>query len=313
MSLKKTLAIILAISALGGLSACDSKEKESSDEETTIEETVIQETAIETEELAETTIEKSEELNKEITFNNISYCVRQNWNVQDKDEYDIIILSDGSGISVIHLADEDGVSDSDVLYLVESLIEKGDLNENYDFGKIDGQNAVIAYGKENNSTEYYFTNGSEIYTISFMGDKDSHALKYKDNFLNNIKISSKSAEYQNEVSKADSEQNQSKTEVPKEYTNALTKAKSYSENMHMSKAAIHDQLTSEYGEGFSEEAADYAMENLNADYKENALYKAKSYQDNMAMSPSAIYDQLISEYGEQFTEEEAQYAIDNLN
>lgn len=110
-----------------------------------------------------------------------------------------------------------------------------------------------------------------------------------------------------------SEKSESDKTVPKEYTNALKKAKSYSDNMYMSKAAIHDQLTSEYGEGFSEEAADYAMENLVADYKANALHKAKSYQDNMAMSTSAIYDQLVSEYGEQFTEEEAQYAIDNLD
>jgi hypothetical protein len=94
--------------------------------------------------------------------------------------------------------------------------------------------------------------------------------------------------------------------------NALTKAKSYSDNMHMSKAKIYDQLTSEYGEGFSAEDAQYAIDNLVADYKANALEKAKSYQENMHMSKSRIYDQLTSEYGEEFTAEEAQYAIDNL-
>ena len=94
--------------------------------------------------------------------------------------------------------------------------------------------------------------------------------------------------------------------------NALAKAKSYSDNMHMSKAKIYDQLTSEYGEGFSAEDAQYAIDNLVADYKANALAKAKSYQENMHMSKSRIYDQLTSEYGEEFTAEEAQYAIDNL-
>jgi hypothetical protein len=102
-------------------------------------------------------------------------------------------------------------------------------------------------------------------------------------------------------------------DVPKEYESALKKAETYSDMMHMSKAGIYDQLTSEYGEQFSEEAAQYAMENLDADYKANALAKAESYQDTMNMSPDAIYDQLISEYGEQFTPEEAQYAIDNLS
>ena len=101
--------------------------------------------------------------------------------------------------------------------------------------------------------------------------------------------------------------------IPTEYKSALKKAKSYSDTMNMSKAGIYDQLTSEYGEKFTAEAAQYAVDNVEADWKENALKKAKSYQETMSMSPSAIYDQLVSEYGEQFTAEEAQYAIDNLD
>ena len=98
-----------------------------------------------------------------------------------------------------------------------------------------------------------------------------------------------------------------------EYINALKKAESYSRTMHMSKKAIYDQLTSEYGEQFPAEAAQYAIDNMTADWNANALEKAKSYQNTMHMSKSAIYDQLISEYGEQFTTEEAQYAIDHLD
>lgn len=94
--------------------------------------------------------------------------------------------------------------------------------------------------------------------------------------------------------------------------NALAKAASYSEIMHMSKASIYDQLTSSYGEGFSQEAAQYAIDHLVADYKKNALEKAKNYQSTMHMSRQAIYEQLTSNYGEKFTAEEAQYAIDNL-
>lgn len=100
--------------------------------------------------------------------------------------------------------------------------------------------------------------------------------------------------------------------VPTEYKNALKKAKSYSDMMHMSKAGIYDQLTSEYGEQFSAEAAQYAVDNVDADWKANALKKAQSYQDTMSMSPAAIRDQLTSEYGEQFTKEEAEYAISHL-
>lgn len=100
--------------------------------------------------------------------------------------------------------------------------------------------------------------------------------------------------------------------VPTEYKSALKKAKRYSDAMHMSKAGIYDQLTSEYGEQFTEEAAQYAMDNLEADYNANALKKAEEYSKTMHMSKAGIYDQLISEYGEQFTPEEAQYAVDNL-
>ena len=105
---------------------------------------------------------------------------------------------------------------------------------------------------------------------------------------------------------------ESEPDVPVEYQNALTKAEQYSENLYMSKQGIYDQLTSEYGEQFSEEAAQYAVDNLQADYKKNALEKAKQYQEQMAMSSDAIRDQLISENGEKFTEEEADYAISNL-
>lgn len=100
--------------------------------------------------------------------------------------------------------------------------------------------------------------------------------------------------------------------VPSEYKLALRKAKLYSDNMYMSKAGIYDQLTSEYGEKFTSEAAQYAIDNVEADWNKNALEKAKIYQENMSMSPAAIRDQLTSEYGEKFTEEEAEYAISHL-
>lgn len=98
-----------------------------------------------------------------------------------------------------------------------------------------------------------------------------------------------------------------------EEKNALKKAETYSSTMHMSKAKIYDQLTSEYGEGFTAEAAQYAINNIQADWNANALAKAKTYQSSMSMSKQRIYQQLTSEYGEEFTAEEAQYAIDHLN
>lgn len=108
------------------------------------------------------------------------------------------------------------------------------------------------------------------------------------------------------------EEEEKKANVPTEYKSALKKAQVYVDNMYMSKAGLYDQLTSEYGEKFPAEAAQYAIDNVQADWKNNALKKAETYQNDMAMSKQAVYDQLVSDYGEKFTAEEAQYAIDNL-
>ena len=101
-------------------------------------------------------------------------------------------------------------------------------------------------------------------------------------------------------------------EPSQEYKNALAKAKTYSDSMHMSKQGIYDQLTSQYGENFAPDAAQYAIDNLQADYNANALAKAKTYYTSMNMSKQAVYAQLVSQYGEKFTPEEAQDAVDNL-
>ena len=83
--------------------------------------------------------------------------------------------------------------------------------------------------------------------------------------------------------------------------------------MHMSKQGIYDQLTSDAGDKFSPEAAQYAVDNLKANYNENALKSAKTYQQEMNMSTEGIRDQLTSDAGEKFTPDEANYAIQHLN
>lgn len=96
-----------------------------------------------------------------------------------------------------------------------------------------------------------------------------------------------------------------------EEKNALKKAETYSNSLHMSKQGIYNQLTSSV-EGFTKEAAQYAIDNIEADWNKNALEKAKTYQTSMNMSSKAIYNQLTSSV-EGFTKSEAQYAIDNLD
>lgn len=60
--------------------------------------------------------------------------------------------------------------------------------------------------------------------------------------------------------------------VTQEYLNALNRGLSYAQNLHMSKKAVYDQLTSSYGEGFPADAAQYAIDNMTGvDWNANAL------------------------------------------
>ena len=102
-------------------------------------------------------------------------------------------------------------------------------------------------------------------------------------------------------------------EVSAEYKSALNQAGSYAKTMHMSKQGVYDQLVSEYGGKFTAPAAQYAIDNVKADWNANALAKAKDYQKQQSLSPSAIHDQLTSSAGEKFTVTEADYAIAHLN
>lgn len=104
----------------------------------------------------------------------------------------------------------------------------------------------------------------------------------------------------------------SSKKIPREYISALIKGQEYADRMYMSKKAVYNQFTSDYGEKFSSDAANYAIANIKANWNKNALHKAKEYQEEQNMSPDAIYDQLTSDYGEQFTPDEANYAIQHL-
>ena len=100
--------------------------------------------------------------------------------------------------------------------------------------------------------------------------------------------------------------------VPFEYEQALKSAQNYVDALHFSRQGLKQQLTSEYGSGFSEEAAEYALEHVDVDYKEEAVEAAQSYLDAMSFSREGLKQQLTSEYGSGFTEEEAEYALDQV-
>ena len=104
---------------------------------------------------------------------------------------------------------------------------------------------------------------------------------------------------------------ETKSSTNSEYSAALEKAKSYNSLFHMSKKRMYRQLTSEFDK-FSNDAAQYAIDHLEADYKYNALFNAKNYRKLFNMSKSGLFNQLTS-YIDGFTEEEANYAINHLD
>lgn len=65
----------------------------------------------------------------------------------------------------------------------------------------------------------------------------------------------------------------------------------------------------EYGENFTPEQAQYAVDTVDADWNAEAVEAAESYQELMPMSGAELLNQLTSEYGEGFTQEQAQQAV----
>lgn len=214
----------------------------------------------------------------------------------------------------------------DLLLEIPSEIESDSSNKATISGKTNpGARVSVGLGIVGDATEadndgnfslVYDMTGDENKELTIYTSIDKDSKSSKITIKPNAQVLAAKAEQKaaaEAAKKQEEERKQLEASLPPEYKSALTKAQSYSEIMNMSKVGIYEQLISEYGEQFAPEAAQYAVDNLQADYNANALAKAKSYQEQMAMSPEAIRDQLISEYGEQFTPEEAEYAIQHLN
>ncbi len=103
-----------------------------------------------------------------------------------------------------------------------------------------------------------------------------------------------------------------KDDVSREFKNALKSAQNYLSMMPFSEKGLMRQLTSDAGDGYPEDAAQYAIDNIEVDYNEQALKAAENYQEMMPMSDQELLNQLTSDAGDQYTQEQAQYAIDNL-
>lgn len=89
--------------------------------------------------------------------------------------------------------------------------------------------------------------------------------------------------------------------------NALESAESYLEFGAFSRRGLIDQLTSEYGDGYSKKDATFAVDALDVNWKKQAVKAAEGYLEFGAFSLQGLIEQLESEYGDQFTHAQAVY------
>lgn len=96
-------------------------------------------------------------------------------------------------------------------------------------------------------------------------------------------------------------------------SSAVRSAESYLSFAAFSRVGLTKQLTSEYGEGFTPEDAEFAIAFVESvggvDWNQEAAESAKTYLDLQGFSRDGLYEQLTSEYGEGFTPDQANFGL----
>ena len=91
-----------------------------------------------------------------------------------------------------------------------------------------------------------------------------------------------------------------------EYANVVKTARNYLDFMAFSRKGLIDQLVYE---GYSQESAEYAVDNIGADWNQQCAKKAEDYLDYMSFSRDGLYQQLAYEG---FTDEQIQYGLSQV-
>lgn len=94
--------------------------------------------------------------------------------------------------------------------------------------------------------------------------------------------------------------------ISREFTNALESAKNYLKFTNLSKEGLYNQLIFDK---YPEEAAKYATETIQADWKEHAIGSANNYLTYSAFSQESLSSQLTFD---NYTEDEIRYALENI-
>jgi len=90
--------------------------------------------------------------------------------------------------------------------------------------------------------------------------------------------------------------------------NAVRSANSYLSFKGFSRDGLIEQLSSQYGDGYSVADATAAVDSLTVDWNAQAVKSAEQYLQMMGFSCTGLIEQLSSEYGDKFTVDQATYA-----
>src|SRR5699024_12475449 len=90
---------------------------------------------------------------------------------------------------------------------------------------------------------------------------------------------------------------------------ALVAAREALEQGHYSEYELAEYLTSPYGEVYTDQAAQYALHNIVADWNAEALESAESYLRNSHYFFDRLHHKLIAESADKFTDYTARYAV----
>jgi hypothetical protein len=93
---------------------------------------------------------------------------------------------------------------------------------------------------------------------------------------------------------------------------AIGSAKNYLGISGFSRVGLIQQLSSEYGDGFSKADAMFAVNHMRVDWNEQAVRSAKNYLSISHFSRAGLIQQLHSSYGDGYTLAQATYAANHV-
>ena len=99
------------------------------------------------------------------------------------------------------------------------------------------------------------------------------------------------------------------SKITKSQAQAIRSAKEYLDTQAYSRLGLIHQLSSAYGEGFSQADATFAVDHVTVDWDAQAARAAEEYLASQSFSRAGLIHQLESEYGGRFTHAQAVYGV----